>query len=86
VKPPIPAIATSKRAEPPGVIVGVVDGVTDKLKSGRSNVAPTAVSAVGLNEHDPVPEQGPFQPSKPEPETGVAVRLTVVPEGNANEH
>jgi hypothetical protein len=86
VKPPSPAIATSNFADPPGAIVGVVDGVADKLKSGRSNVAPTVVSAVGLNVHVPVPEHGPPQPSKPEPEAAVAVRLTVVPDGNAKEH
>jgi hypothetical protein len=84
--PPRPAIAISNRVDAPGAMVGVVDGVTDMLKSGRSNVAPTLVSAVGLNEQVPVPEHAPFQPSKPEPEAAVAVRLTVVPDGNANEH
>ena len=84
--PPRPAIATSNRVDAPGAMVGVADGVTDMLKSGRSNVAPTPVSAVDLNEQAPVPEHAPFQPSKPEPEAAVAVRLTVVPDVNANEH
>ena len=86
VNPPRLAIATSNLVDAPGAMVGVVDGVTDMLKSGRSNVAPTPVSAVGLSEQVPMPEHGPFQPSKPEPEAAVAVRLTVVPDGNANEH
>ena len=39
-----------------------------------------------MKEHEPVPEHGPLHPSKPEPEAADAVRLTVVPDGNTEEH
>jgi len=52
--------------------------------NGRStrlvpNVAFTFVAELTVTAHVPVPEQGPLQPMKVEPETGVAVRVIYDP-------
>jgi len=86
LKPPTAVTATTKVVEPPAKIVGGVGGDAATEKSGRSKVATTFWSLVAVKEHEPVPEHGPLQPSKPEPGAADAVRLTVVPGGKTEEH
>lgn len=49
-------------------------------------VAVTAVAALTVTAHAPVPEQAPLQLAKTEPAAGAAVRVTAVPWVTASEH
>ncbi len=44
-------------------------------------VAVTGLAVFMVTLHEPLPLQAPLQPSKVEPDPGVAVRLTTVPAG-----
>jgi len=55
------------------------------LEVAALNVAVTAVGAVTVTLHAPVPAQAPLQPAKVEPAAGVAVRVTAVPGENVCE-
>ncbi len=46
---------------------------------GRSNVATTVLSSSIVTEHVPVPEQAPDHPAKVDPDSAVAVSVTIVP-------
>jgi hypothetical protein len=71
--------------------LGSVHPLPNTVESGRRksseklvgvevvNVAVTAVLAVGLSEHGPVPEQAPLQPANVAPAAGVAVSVIAAP-------
>lgn len=61
--------------------VGV--GVTEKP---GTKFAPTFWALVTVMLQVEVPEQGPFQPVKTEPDIGAAESVTVLPSSNAEEH
>ena len=62
---PVPDLETVSAFAPGGVVV---------------NVAVTARSALIVRSQLPVPEQAPLQPVKVEPGSGVALRLTELPD------
>ena len=60
--------------------------LTTERTGKRSNVAVTEVAVLTVTTQVPVPEQGPLQPVKVEPVTGVAVRVRTVPGATDCEH
>jgi hypothetical protein len=66
---PLPSTVASGRRKSSEKLVGVE----------AVNVAVTAVVALGLREHGPVPEQAPLQPAKVAPAAGVALSVTAAP-------
>jgi hypothetical protein len=67
------------------VPVPVPERLTERAKSG-TNVAVTAVFALSVTLHVPMPEHGePLQPAKEEPALATGVRVITVPESNSPE-
>jgi hypothetical protein len=89
VTPVPPEICRPKNAVPPGVVVALVDppaGTVTITPDGELNVAVTAVAAVIVTVHVPVPSQGALHPVKVEPSAGAAVNVTAVPLAKFAEH
>lgn len=82
LNPPCALKVNVELAAAPGLRLLGLRGETDNEKSGgsRLKVAKTTSSAVPeVTLHEPVPEQGPFQPAKVEFEAAVAVSDTAAP-------
>ena len=83
VCPAAHVIINPKNVVPPGVVVPVVDPpdgtVTVTKFLVELNVAVTAVAALTVTTHAPVPLQAPPQPAKTEPSAALCVNVTCVP-------